>query len=165
MKRLSVWMFICLMPALLYAGSGVPEWFLNPSKAGNYPANNYIIGVGTGNTLDAAKNNAAADIQKQITVSISSKQTSQISSEQTGQTEKYKERITRKSRAMVKGSLKKVSFVKTAAAAGKFYAAAVLDKRVFLSELRRDIDPAYEKAQAQIKRLDYTTAVKTHPGR
>jgi len=70
MRRL-ILIFVVL-PILLYGGKkGFPEWVLTHKHPG-YPSNVYLIGIGIGNSLDEAKNNARVDLASQIEVKIES---------------------------------------------------------------------------------------------
>ncbi|WP_373071388.1 LPP20 family lipoprotein [Sulfurimonas sp.] len=118
--------------------SELPKWFLNP------PASNpvFYYGVGEGDSVDAAKANALAQIGGTISTSVSSDL--EINTNVTNDV------INENIKSQTKSSIEKIKFtgaevVENAQSGGKIYTLVKVDRGVLFSAQKSEMDISYNK--------------------
>ena len=118
--------------------SVVPKWFLNP------PAENptFYYGVGEGNSLDAAKANALAQVGGAISVNVSSNM--EIN------TNVSNDVVNENIASQTKSSIENIKFsgvrvVENSMDNGKFYTLVRVDRGVLFSAQKNEMDVSYKK--------------------
>lgn len=145
MKKLLLFMSLAFFVISGSSTNRVPNWFLNPYRISGYTAAEFFVGVGSGASLDESKNQAIADIQKQISVGISATQRTSVYSKTKAGQENYQEEIIRKTQSIIKGKLRNVRYIKNAEIAGVFFTAVALNKAEFLDSLKTELNKYYTR--------------------
>jgi hypothetical protein len=137
---------LALFTALFISGCGgagpstseLPKWYLNP------PASNPIFyyGVGEGNSVDAAKANALAQIGGTISTNISS--------DMEINTNVSNDVVNENIASQTKSSIEKIKFtgvnvVENSASNGKFYTQVRVDRGVLFAAQKSQMDVTYKK--------------------
>jgi len=140
---------------MLAAFAAVPKW-VTTGQSQEYPAEMYFVGVGMSNkSVDQAKEQAVADVAKQISVNIKAT-TLDVQSEETFGSKSISsyEKAESQTRLSTSGRIEGISVVETAPQGKAFYALAVLDKQKFaalqrtrIAEIRKNIEQSFEAAK------------------
>lgn len=126
--------------------AATPDWVNNCGNAARYPAKTHLTGFGVGEEARAteqAKNQAAADLAKRITVRIE-QETSDVSMEKDGD---YHYAVAAVTRATTDVRLTGLTY-ETHKAGGKVYVLAVLERKTGAAAQRRERDQAVKKVRA-----------------
>ena len=128
--------------------AGAPEWYVS-GKLNRYQPEFYLIGLGEGESRDAAIEQASAQILRQIEVEINSEITSIISSYKSGDAEVITEDFKSVGNSVAKGSLKGVQIAEEMKSDGKFYVFMVIDKDNYATGLETELNQHRNNIQNQ----------------
>lgn len=164
LKKCGIFLLINLIVAVSgYAG--IPDWFIS-HKHPKYPNSRFIVGVGVGNTREAAIERARADIVSQIEIKISS--VTEISDYEidTEAGTKVQLSISSTIKSEAKQVLSGIQIVEVKESKGRFYALAVLDKVRYtkkllgeISRFSREIDKLKESALTLMEKGKFKLAI------
>jgi len=151
-----------LLTGFILAGMGVivsfaafqPDWITGESK--KYPKKDYILGVGIGYSVDAAKSAARAEIAKVFSVTIEqvSVDTNKESTSQKGSKKEFKSEVSAQTQtvATTTGTLEGVEIADTSfnRKTKDYYALAVLSKAKVRQRLSSQIEDQEEGIDQQV---------------
>jgi len=136
---------------LLGMASSAPEWARTGGHP-KYPAAFYILGVGVSEeSLDRARDEARAEVVKQIRVKISSEVVSLVREVRQDERAYFSSELRSRTRMLADETVAGVRIVETAQEGGIFYALAVLDRNRFAGELGQEVREGAEAARRLTK--------------
>ncbi|MCU0610075.1 MAG: LPP20 family lipoprotein [Chitinispirillaceae bacterium] len=136
-------------------------------KDADFPQERFFVGIGiSGQSQDAAKQNALVEVRKQLSVSISSTVLEEQSSIKIGKKERATNRTDSRTKLSTSGEVQGIEVVKTAKRGKGYYALAVLDKKHFagtcrsvISELQKEITGLVDDARVDLRSAQNGPAV------
>lgn len=146
----NITMVSSLFALMTFASAQVPQWYTTHSHR-NYPAGEYIIGVGSGNGTtgaESAKKSALADIVSQLRVQVQSEMKSVTESFAVNDDEQIYSDFKRQSRTMVSDEITGAEIAETVTdgQSGTTYALVVLDREKYSSGLRTELESGWKQA-------------------
>ncbi len=119
------------------------QWYLT-GKHPSYPTTLYWLGVGSGSSLSAAKEDAIADLARQLKVNIKSVSQQMVQSFTVDDREYFRDELTKRTQALVDQTIEGVEVAETEHKGDEFYVLVVLNKNRYLNNLRNKLDVQYD---------------------
>ncbi|MFA6455772.1 MAG: LPP20 family lipoprotein [Bacteroidota bacterium] len=135
---------------LSFASSQVPNWYSTHTHP-NYPASEYIIGVGTGSGAtgaETAKKSALSDIASQLRVQVQSEMKSVTENFSVNDDEQIYSDFKRQSRTMISDEIIGADVVETVVdnQSSTTYALVVLNRDKYAAGLRTELEGGWKQA-------------------
>ena len=138
---------VLVLPAMM---AQIPDWYATHKDA-RYPAETYIIGVGSGsgpNAVGNAKKAAQMDLVSQIRVQVQAEAKNITESFQFNKDEQFYSEFRSKVRTAVSDEVTGMQIVETLTddATGTAYALVVLDRGKYCETIRNELDAGWKQA-------------------
>jgi len=147
MKTMSIstYLFLFLTAA---SQAGPPDWFVSGRHPG-YQTEFYFVGVGSGDSYDAAIEQASAQISRQIEVKVESESVGFIGSYAEDDQELIRSQYESITRSFSEASLKGAEISDKAAVGNVYYVLLTIDKDKYTAGLRAQLDRMRSEIQQQ----------------
>jgi hypothetical protein len=149
MKKSLVALFVVIFCSVSFAQ--IPNWYSTHNHP-NYPASEYIIGVGTGPSgatgAEAAKKSALADIVSQLRVQVQSEMKSVTQNLSVNDDEQIYSDFKRQSRTVVSDEITGADVIETVVddQSATTYALVVLNREKYSAALRSELESGWKQA-------------------
>ncbi len=127
------------------ACSAAPKWVSNPRSVLDYEE--YIIGIGSGSSYQAALTNAQTDLAQQISVKVESVLELKSVNLEIGGKEFYAESIEKSSKLTVDQMLKGITVARQEQEKQTYWVMVTLNKTRMLNSIRGELDALYRSAE------------------
>ncbi len=142
MKRIALFLLVLIT---ITACTAAPKWVSNPRSVLDYEE--YIIGIGSGESYQAALSNAQTDLAQQISVKVESVlELKSLNLEADGR-EYYTESIEKSNRITVDQMLKGLTVARQEQEKKTYWVMVTLNKTRMLNSIRGELDALYAAAE------------------